>query len=115
MDNLTITGLQISTRVGVYPWEQHILQPLLLDISLPLDTQACHDQLDNTVDYAKLTQAITQLLESKSFQLIETVAEETAQLIHQAYPQVPTVKITVSKPKALKNAHNVGITIERAF
>lgn len=113
IDTLTISALQIKARIGVYAWEQHIMQPLLLDLVIPLDLQSCHDTLANTLDYADVCAGITDLVESKSFTLIETVAEEVAAFVKTKYPLVSTLKISVSKPKAVKNAGNITVTLER--
>ncbi len=113
IDTLTISALQVKTRIGVYAWEQHILQPLLLDLVISLDLRACQDMLANTLDYADICANITDLIESKSFTLIETVAEEVAVFLKAKYANITALKISVSKPKAVKNAGNVTITIER--
>lgn len=89
------------------------MQPLLLDLVIPLDLQSCHDTLANTLDYADICASITDLVESKSFTLIETVAEEVAVFVKTKYPLVSTLKISVSKPKAVKNAGNITVTLER--
>lgn len=113
IDMLTISGLQILAKIGVYAWEQQILQPLLLDLSIPLDVKHCDDDLANTVDYAELCRGITNLVTSKPYALIETVAEDVAQFVKTSYPMVEKLKITVSKPKAVSHAANVSISIER--
>jgi dihydroneopterin aldolase len=112
MDQLNITGLSVSTKIGAYAWEQRINQRLLIDITLSLDVSNCLDDLDKTIDYAALCQKVTAFVESKSFVLIETVAEEVAQLIKESY-LIEHVTIRVSKPHAVKNANNVSITVIR--
>ncbi len=113
IDTLIISGLQVNTKIGIYSWEQHILQPLLLDITIPLNIQDCQDNLQQTLDYARLCSEITHLLESQSFKLIETVAEKVAAHIKTNFSIVKTLKVSVSKPKAVKNASNITISIER--
>lgn len=85
----------------------------MLDLIIPLDVQQCQDNIERTVDYARLCSEITHLVESKSFALIETVAEEVAQFVKTHFPIVKTLQVSVSKPKAVKNASNITITIER--
>lgn len=113
IDCLTISSLHISAYIGVYAWEQHIKQPLLIDLCMTLDLSQCNDHLDKTVDYALLCEEITLFVESKPFHLIETVAEEVALLVKKKYPGIHHLKISVSKPKAIKNAANVMVTLER--
>lgn len=112
MDNLHIKGLQISTRIGVFAWEQQIDQRLLLDILIPADFSSCEDSLEKTVDYDKLCQKITQYVEENSFQLIETVANNVAMLVKKEF-QLQQVTVSVSKPFAVKNASDVKVTVTR--
>lgn len=112
LDILNISALSVSTTIGVYAWEQRIKQQLLIDISLNGDFSNCQDNLNNTLDYAALCEAVTQYVESKSFQLIETVANEVATLIKDQF-KISQVSIAVSKPHAVKNAKNIQVVIKR--
>lgn len=112
MDYLNITALNVSTKIGVHAWEQRINQQLLIDISIPSDFTGCNDELTSTLDYDALCQLVTQFLESNSFQLIETVANNIADLIKDKF-KVTQVSITVSKPHAIKNAGSVKVTVNR--
>ncbi|KTC77079.1 dihydroneopterin aldolase [Legionella brunensis] len=112
MDILQIKGLSVLTRIGVYAWEQQILQRLLIDISIPSNFSACQDDIANTVDYDKLCHQVTTYVELNSFHLIETVAENVANLIKQEF-NVPQLTISVSKPHAIKNASDIRVTVTR--
>lgn len=112
MDQLTISGLTINTKIGVYQWEQSIKQQLLIDIIIPTDISNYNDQLENAVDYDQLCQQVTAYVESNQFALIETVAENIAQLIKDRF-SVNQLTVTVSKPHAIKNAANVAISVTR--
>lgn len=112
MDQLNITGLSVSTKIGAYTWEQRINQRLLIDITLSLDLSNCQDNLEKTIDYAALCKKVTDFVESKSFVLIETVAEEVIGLIKENYA-LEQVIIRVSKPHAVKNANNISISLTR--
>ncbi|KTD23764.1 dihydroneopterin aldolase [Legionella lansingensis] len=112
MDTLSIKNLTVNTRIGVHDWEQQILQRLVIDISIPIDSTVCHDELANTIDYDKLCQLATTYLEGNAFRLIETVANKLAELIKDEF-KVPQLTISVSKPYAIKNAGDIRITVTR--
>ncbi len=112
MDTLHIKGLKVSTRIGVYTWEQHINQQLLIDINIDTDLSSCQEDLNKTLDYAALCEMVTQFVESKPFQLIETVANEVAHLIQQHF-NVSQLTVSISKPHAIKNAENIQVIIRR--
>jgi len=109
-DLLHITQLRVMTRIGVYAWEQRIEQPLFLDITLPISWNP--KAADDYLDYAKICQFITDYMTSCTFTLIETVAEDIALELKTRF-QLNFVRITVSKPLAIRNAGNISICIER--
>ncbi|MGL5742774.1 MAG: dihydroneopterin aldolase [Legionella sp.] len=112
MDTINIKALNISTKIGVYAWEQRIKQQLLIDISIETDFSSCNEDLTKTIDYAALCERVTQFVESKSFQLIETVANEVASLIQKQF-KVNQITVGVSKPHAVKNAENIQMIARR--
>ncbi|PJD92905.1 MAG: dihydroneopterin aldolase [Legionella sp.] len=112
MDTLHIADLKIATQIGVYAWEQRIKQTLVFDLSIPLDLSHCQDNLANTIDYAQLCQHITEFVASRSFQLLETAAEQVLTLIQTHYG-IEHLTLKVSKPFAVKNAGKIQIILER--
>ena len=112
MDTLNITALNVTTKIGVHAWEQRINQQLLLNISIPFNFEDCDDKLENTIDYDALCTTITEFVESKSFQLIETVAQQVAELIKQEF-KATQATVAVSKPHAIKNAGSIQVVVTR--
>lgn len=112
MDTLKINSLSVHTKIGIYEWEQRINQNLILNITIPFDFSRCEDKIEDTIDYDAVCQLITEYVESKSFQLIETVANEIATLIKQHF-NVNSVTVSVSKPHAIKNAGPIEVIVSR--
>ncbi len=111
MNQLEITGLRTKTRIGIYAWEQQIRQELKIDMTIPI-TQAIENDLNKTIDYQKLCEMVTDFIESNAFELIETVAEQIADLI-QTHFHAPHLTLRVSKPHAIPNASNISFLIQR--
>ena len=112
MDKLEISSLRVAAHIGVHPWEQRVLQRLLIDISIPIDASICNDEIKNTLDYAQLCEQVVSFIESNPFKLIETLAEQLAQFIKQQF-QITQVAIRVSKPDAVALAGNISVNITR--
>ncbi|QMT61015.1 dihydroneopterin aldolase [Legionella sp. PC997] len=112
MDTLNIKALNVSTKIGVYAWEQRINQQLKIDISIDMDFSACREDLTKTIDYQAVCESVTHYVESKSFQLIETVANEVADLIKKEF-LVTQITVGISKPHAIKNAENIQVIVRR--
>ena len=113
MDILEISALKIKAKIGVHPWEQRILQDLVLDITLPIDCTRCHDRLENTIYYDFLCREITTFFETNHFALIETAAEAVAAFIKKLLPNIPSLTLRISKPHAIANAGNISVRICR--
>ncbi len=114
LDTVFIEQLEVITTIGVYDWEKTIKQKLVLDIEMAHDNAPAGstDDIDLALDYAKVTQAVTEHIEQGTFLLVERVAEEIAQLILTRF-SVPWVKVRLTKPGAVAQAKGVGVMIER--
>lgn len=115
MDKVFIEELCVFATIGVYDWEKTIKQKLLLDLSMEWDNKpaAATDDLRHALNYAAISDAVTELVAERSYGLIETVAEEVAKLLLNQFG-IAKVGITVRKPSAVANARSVGVSIERA-
>lgn len=112
MDTLRITSLKVLTKIGVYTWEQRILQPILIDLSIPIEVRHYQDTLANALDYAAVCQSITEFMGSRSFQLLETAAEQVLHMLQTTFA-IKHVTLTMSKPLAVKHAGPIQIVLER--
>jgi len=114
MDSIKIKGLEIQTIIGTLAWERKVKQKLIVDLEVEHDISAAaeHDELEKTVNYAAVAEEVTCFITSNQFQLIETVAEKTAQLIKNGF-NVQRLRITVRKPGAISCAKEVAVSIER--
>lgn len=114
MDVLFISELRIDSEIGVHEWEKNIKQPISLDIELSTqaDRAAQTDTLQHSVDYEAVTNRVTEFITSKHFNLVETVAEEVAQLLQREF-DVEWLRLRVAKLNAVKTTRAVGVIIER--
>ena len=114
MDRVFIEELTVFAQIGVYDWEQQIKQKLVFDLEMAWDCKqaAETDDVAYCLNYAEVSQAIIDYVESKPFLLIERMAYEMADLLESRY-QLQGLKIKLSKPKAVAQARNVGVLIVR--
>lgn len=114
MDTIFLTELEIETIIGIYDWEREVKQTVSIDLELPVDAAraAASDHVDDSVNYKAVAKAVIALVQESRFQLIETMAEEIARLILNEHG-VAWVRVSVSKPGAIRGSRNVGVRIER--
>ncbi|MFA5879636.1 MAG: dihydroneopterin aldolase [Candidatus Margulisiibacteriota bacterium] len=96
----TVSQLKIKTIVGCNPNERKKKRIIYLDYSYVLKKNPVliNDNLENTINYHTLAKALKENLESKSFYLIETIAQKALEII-LANHLVKKAKVTVIKSK----------------
>ena len=102
--------ITLQASIGCYDFEKLGTQNLLLDLKIKVDAPriALSDNLSDTVDYDKLSQALQAIVSEKHFDLIETLAAKLVKYMDTKYPnQLSYLKL--SKPQALSHAKNVAI------
>lgn len=99
-DKIILTGIQLSGRHGCSEAERKRKQTFIVDAELHLDLSpaARSDDLGDTIDYATVLTDIRSIVEGTSRNLIETVAQEIADLLLRRYMLLQTVKIVIHKP-----------------
>jgi 7,8-dihydroneopterin aldolase/epimerase/oxygenase len=115
MDKILIEGLRIDAVIGVFEWERQIEQPILVDLILTSDTRsaAASDRIEDAVDYTLVAQKVVDLTKSLKPQLLETLANQVAEMILNHFSAVHAVHVKVKKPLAVKGSQAVGIEIIR--
>lgn len=92
-------GLHHACRIGFHPHEQTILQRLRIDFEAETDwrrTARADDETLGLVDYSEVDKAVGELVQARSWRLIEAVAEAVAELICRRFP-VEAVRVKVTK------------------
>jgi|TARA_B100000959_G_C14956771_1_gene614081 dihydroneopterin aldolase len=114
MDKIKLSELKVKTIIGIWEWEKRNPQIISIDLEMSTDIKAAAmtDSIDDALDYKAISKRIKQYSEENHFQLIETLAENLAQIILEEF-KVEWVKLSVSKPYAIRGSKNVGVTIER--
>lgn len=99
-DRIVLEGMTFEGTHGVYPEEQVTPQPFEVDVELALNLQPAglSDDLEQTVDYARVFDTCRQIVESTRFNLIEALAEAIAHELLAGFP-VQEVTVRVRKPK----------------
>jgi dihydroneopterin aldolase len=100
-DRITITGLRVHGRHGVYEHERVTGQEFIVDATVWLDlaSAAATDELSATLDYDDLAARAAHIVAGPPCNLIETVATRIATDVLSDH-RVQAVEITIHKPSA---------------
>ncbi len=99
-DRIELRNMRFEARHGWYEHEQQVAQPFEVDLELHLHLREAgsEDDLERTVDYAAVFVATREIVESRSFRLLEALAEAIAGRVLADAPSVREVVVRVRKP-----------------
>jgi dihydroneopterin aldolase len=101
LDTITLRGLRYLARHGVTLEERLEPQPFEVDVVLRADlsTAAASDELADTVDYAAVFTLVGEIVEGRSFRLLEALATAIAEAVLER-TAAEEVTVRVRKPRA---------------
>ena len=116
MDKILIAGLRELGVHGVLPEEQGRPQPFEVDVELDVDLDAAgeSDHLDDTVDYSAVSEAVSRVVKSERYYLLERLATRIAEVC-RVDERVTGVAVTVRKlhPPVRAMVDFVAVRIEQ--
>ena len=114
MDKIFIHALKTEAIIGIFDWERQVKQTVLVDIEISADIRkaALSDAIDDTLNYKRVAKRVLSFVEGSSFHLVETLAEHIAMLMLEEFG-IAWVRISLSKPGAIRSSRDVGVVLER--
>ena len=114
MDKVFIRNLKADAIIGIYDFERVTKQPIIITLEMTHDNKrpASTENILDALDYEKISNSVKNLIESSSFQLVETLAETIAQHILTTY-ETEQLTLELNKPNAIAFTDSVGIMITR--
>lgn len=114
-DRIFLRELKTETIIGIYDWERRVRQTISVDLEIPGDVRraAASDRIEDTLNYKLVAKKVLAFVEASEYHLVETLVEEIAQLILREFA-LEWVKVSLSKPGAIRGSRDVGVTIERS-
>jgi dihydroneopterin aldolase len=114
MDKIFIHALKTEAIVGIFDWERQVKQTVVIDCEFSADIAkaALSDSIDDTLNYKRVAKRVLAFVEGTQFHLVETLAEHVAMLLLEEFG-VAWVRISLSKPGALRSSRDVGVQLER--
>jgi dihydroneopterin aldolase len=109
-----VRELELIALVGVLKHEIRYEQRILVSVELAVrdDYDGKSDRLADVVDYSKVAEGVSALVQGEHVNLIETLAERIATRC-LSDNRVQSVRVRIEKPDALPSCKSVGIEIER--
>jgi dihydroneopterin aldolase len=116
-DRITLTGLRVRGRHGVFDHERRDGQDFLVDITvwIDLDRAAASDELADTMHYGEMAARAVAIVGGEPRNLIETVAAQIADEL-MSDERLHAAEVTLHKPAAPipLTFTDVSVTIRRS-
>ena len=111
MNTIFVHELRVDTRIGIYAWEQHLTQALLIDLELELPsvTAVASDDFADALDYAAVVKRVQAFAADK---LLERFADALAELLRSEFGS-PWVRVRVAKLAPVAGVKRLGVVVER--
>jgi len=115
LDAVFIRQLRLPAWIGLYRHEKIAPQTIEIDLEIALPSGAAFrsGKVSDTIDYAVVIERVRALLAKERFGLVESLAERIANLVLEEF-RSPRVKVSIAKLGVLREARQVGVSIERS-
>ena len=102
----------IEEIIGIHEHEKIKKQKIKFNIVMEVNPNTIPDEHDikSIVDYEKITQKLENLVKTKKYNFLESLAEDSFKEIFED-KRINSVKIKIEKPEAIKNAKSVGVEV----
>jgi dihydroneopterin aldolase len=116
-DRVFLEGLVLPVRIGVTAAERAALQPLRAEITLAanLEKAGLSDALADAPNYAELRRVALRVAASRTWSLLEALAERIAGALLERFAEVFEVRVTLRKPRPpyMPDVEAAGVTLVR--
>ena len=101
-DQIVLTGIHGFGYHGLFDQERKDGQDFFVDLTLAVDLGIASqsDAIEDTVNYAEITDLVVEEITTNPVNLIEKLAARIAERVLNQHPKVFSVVVTVHKPQA---------------
>jgi len=101
-DQIVLTGIHGFGYHGLFEHERKDGQDFFVDLTLSVDLTAAaqSDAIEDTVNYAEITDLVVEEITSNPVNLIEKLAARIAERVLNQHIKVQSITVTVHKPQA---------------
>ena len=112
--DINISKIKCSGRHGIYDQEKQNDQEFLVDININI-SDFSEDNINNTLNYEEIVDLVIKIVNTESYDLIETLAKQISQQIVFKYAKseaiIQEIMVTVHKPDTILKDRTEGISV----
>ena len=112
--DINISKIKCSGKHGIYDHEKQNDQEFLVDIHINI-SDFSEDEIDKTLNYEEIVNLVIKIVNTESYDLIETLAKHISEQIVFQYTKteatIQEIKVTVHKPDTILKDRTEGISV----
>ena len=112
--DINISKIKCSGKHGIYDNEKQNDQEFLVDIHINI-SDFSEDDINKTLNYEEIVNLVMKIVNTESFDLIETLAKNISEQIVFKYEKseavIQEIKVTVHKPDTILKDKTDGISV----
>lgn len=111
---VNIKNFKVYKKIGVYDWEQEIDREIIINLKIETDytKSLFSDDLKDAIDYHQITEIIKNLINKKSYKLIESMANDILSEIMKDV-RIKNCQIEVDKVGAVENLDSFSVILSK--
>jgi dihydroneopterin aldolase len=117
MVTIKLKQLRFFAHHGLYEEERKVSNEFIVDLEVDFESQAgVITKMNETINYIKLYELVKKHM-LQTTDLIETLAMTITDAIHNLYPQVKKVSISITKkfPPVINFSGNFSVNFEKVY
>ncbi|MER3499293.1 MAG: dihydroneopterin aldolase [Chitinophagaceae bacterium] len=116
MLTIKLNQLRFFVHHGLYKEERKVANEFVVDLEVSFVPDQIITRMNETINYVRVYELVKERM-LRTTDLIETLAMEIAENIHQSFQQVKKISITITKkyPPVINFSGNVAISYVKQF
>ncbi len=111
---IKIKNFKFKTILGIYKWEEEFEREVIINLAIHTDHDRARftNNINDTIDYDKITDKIKTLLLNKNFRLIEEMSQQILDLIMQD-DRIKRCEIEVDKVGVIDGVESFAVLLSQ--
>jgi dihydroneopterin aldolase len=116
MIKIELHNLRFFAHHGMYEEEKKVANEFDVDLEVSFEANETITSINESINYVKLYELVKKFMLQEQ-RLLETIAMNISHAIHEQYPQVKKISITITKkyPPVINFSGNVAVSYVKEF
>jgi len=116
MISIELHNLRFFAHHGMYEEEKKVANEFIVDLVVSFEVNETITSINESINYIRLYELVKKFMLQEQ-KLLETIAMNIVSAIHQQYPIVKKISITITKkyPPVINFSGNVAVSYQKEY